>query len=330
MDKRGTFDIVRPLRKLSAHIAETGPDIVYSFLGFSNFAAALAMPSRSPSRLLWGARVSQRPGFSYGPYGALIDFAETRLIRHPDLIIANSRAAHDWMARRGATPEKCRVVRNGFEPSRFVIDPDRRARQRSDWGVQGGQPVIGIVARFDPMKDHGTFFKAVSRLTAERADLRVAVVGHAPGKAGAEVARLADLNGLSEEVIWCTSGHDRITDIYNALDALCLTSVHSEGFPNVLAEAMRCGLGCVASDVGDARYIVGELGHVVPSRDPEACAGAIDRALTQGFDAGLSAARRSRIIEMFSAEAMIDQTEASLIELVGAQDMADRGLIRAH
>jgi glycosyltransferase involved in cell wall biosynthesis len=84
--------------------------------------------------------------------------------------------------------------------------------------------------------------------------------------------------------------------VFSALDVCCLSSI-SEGFPNVLAEAMLCGVPCVSTDVGDARQILGPFGAVVPPRVETAFADAIERVAAAPHD---RAALRARIVDNFS------------------------------
>jgi len=64
-----------------------------------------------------------------------------------------------------------------------------------------------------------------------------------------------------------------------SFDPLCLSSC-AEGFPNVIGEAMSCGLPCVTTDVGDASKVVGDTGWVSVPRDSNSLADCLDAALT--------------------------------------------------
>ena len=107
--------------------------------------------------------------------------------------------------------------------------------------------------------------------------------------------------------------------VYNALDLLCLSSAYGEGFPNVLGEAMSCGVPCVTTDAGDAALVVGDTGLVAPRGDAPALAEALLRQLArlEHEPADLSASCRERIGANFSLGRIVAATEALLAGLGG-------------
>jgi glycosyltransferase involved in cell wall biosynthesis len=90
------------------------------------------------------------------------------------------------------------------------------------------------------------------------------------------------------------------------------SSAYGEGFSNAIAEGMAAGLVPVATDVGDARVIIGDTGTIVPPRSPSELAGAIRAELAAGYEARLArgAAARERIVNKFSIERAADRFEA--------------------
>jgi glycosyltransferase involved in cell wall biosynthesis len=101
------------------------------------------------------------------------------------------------------------------------------------------------------------------------------------------------------------------------VDVLCLSSAFGEGFPNVLGEAMACGIPCVSTDVGDARSIVGDTGLIVPVRDPASLAHAIIDLIDRGPAARghLGRAARERIEAEYSLPRIVEQYAALYSEL---------------
>jgi glycosyltransferase involved in cell wall biosynthesis len=91
-------------------------------------------------------------------------------------------------------------------------------------------------------------------------------------------------------------------------DIVISTSAFGEGFSNAIAEGMSAGLIPVATDVGDARPIVGDTGHVVAPRDVEALASAIREtaALTPAERAAMGLRARTRIVDRFSLQHAVD------------------------
>jgi glycosyltransferase involved in cell wall biosynthesis len=100
--------------------------------------------------------------------------------------------------------------------------------------------------------------------------------------------------------------------VYSSFDVSTSCSL-SEGFSNTLAEAMACGVPCVATDAGDARLILGDTGIVVESRNPAALAEAWQRLLDCDHMEIRDACRR-RIVDAFSVEALTSRTAELLAE----------------
>jgi glycosyltransferase involved in cell wall biosynthesis len=112
--------------------------------------------------------------------------------------------------------------------------------------------------------------------------------------------------------------------VYNALDVICLSSL-SEGFPNVIGEAMACAKRCVVTDVGDCRLLVGDDGVVVPANDEEALAEGLRQALTAGRDPNERG--RQRIVEHFTVTHLADRTEQVILEYCSDHRQAAPGYV---
>ncbi len=112
------------------------------------------------------------------------------------------------------------------------------------------------------MKDHVTFLRAAAQIAKGSNALRFVCVGDGPSGYRRELQGRARGLGLTDRFVWAGKRTD-MPAVYNALDILCQSSA-SEGFPNVIAETMACGVPCVATDVGDSARIVGGMGVIVP------------------------------------------------------------------
>jgi glycosyltransferase involved in cell wall biosynthesis len=99
---------------------------------------------------------------------------------------------------------------------------------------------------------------------------------------------------------------DDMPRLYASLDVFSLTSL-GEGFPNVVAEAMLCGVPCAVTNVGDTELIVGDTGRIVPPRDSTALANAWYSllSLTEFDRQSLGLRARQHIIEHYSLDKMV-------------------------
>jgi glycosyltransferase involved in cell wall biosynthesis len=229
---------------------------------------------------IWSLRCS-KVDFSHYSRSAAFSFHLNRVLsRYADLIIANSDAGGQYHRACGYSGARMIMVPNGFELDRYRIDHGARKKLREELGVEDGTVLIGHVARFDPIKDHRTFVSASGRVCAARPSTRVVMVGRGVTNDNPTLTGWLAREGLGGKAFLLGQRTD-VERIMAGLDFL-VSSSEDEGFPNVIAEAMACGIPCVVTNAGDSALIVGETGLVVPAQDPRALSAAMEQMLDYG------------------------------------------------
>lgn len=225
----------------------------------------------------------------------------------PRAIVSCSREAVRVHQALGYAADKFVCIPNGYDLTRFAPDVAARRRLRAEWAVDDGVPLLGMVARYDPQKDHHTLIAALARLARGGARFACVLVGTGVDAGNAALHKAIIAAGL-ESSVRLVGRRDDVPAVMNALDLHVLSS-SAEAFPNVLAEAMACGTPCVTTDVGDAALIVGDTGWVVPPRDADVLAGALTAALAARNDAAAWQARRqaarARVAQRFDIARMV-------------------------
>jgi glycosyltransferase involved in cell wall biosynthesis len=308
LDKRGRWDWLGFAVRLIRFVRRNRPDVLHTYLPVPNIVAAVCRPFFTPLRLVWGVRAADVDLSKYDRLTRMSYHVERAFARLADLIIVNSAAGLHHSAAQGFPLEKMLVIPNGVDVHYFQPDEAARRRQRQEWGIADEERLIGMVARLDPMKDHQTFLQAAALVARQREDVRFVCVGDGPPQLLEMLQELARSLGIARRFLWLPATSD-VRSVYNAFDVVCLSS-YTEGFPNVLGEAMACGTPCVATDAGDSRLIIGPAGIVVLPRAPAELAAGLLRMLET-----LSSYRevaRARIIENFSVKTLIHKTELAL------------------
>ncbi|VAX19839.1 Glycosyl transferase, group 1 [hydrothermal vent metagenome] len=317
LSKRGRWDIIGFFFRLVAHMRRNKMDILHSYLTVPNILAVLLKPFIPGAKVVWGIRASNMDIGQYDWLSRFVSRLERMLSRFADLIIVNSDAGFRHSVSIGFPENRMVVIQNGIDTAFFYPDHSDRLTLRKTWGISDDATVIGLVARFDPMKDHQTFFRAANIFLQKFPDTKLALVGSGPDDYIAELKKLCNTLGISSSIVW-TGSHENMRGVYNAFDIATLSSSFGEGFPNVIGEAMACGTPCVATDVGDSALIIGETGLCVPPEDPEELAKAWEMTL-ENIDANIEAIRikiRERIETMFSRDTMIERSVNELKKLL--------------
>ncbi|UFN48734.1 glycosyltransferase [Roseomonas sp. OT10] len=219
-------------------------------------------------------------------------------------LVCVSESAARSHAEAGIDPARLVAIANGVPVPRPARDP---AALRAELGLDG--PVLLMVGRFTPQKNHALLLDALPGLLERHPRATALLVGEGP--LGCDVARAVAARGLAARVR-LLGGRGDVPDLMAAADLLVLPSAF-EGLPLVLLEAMALGLPAVATRVGGATDAVedGVTGWLVPPGDAPALAGALARALDDpGARAAAGEAARRRHAEHFGAARMLRDTRA--------------------
>lgn len=311
-EKKGRWDVFGFLIRVFRYLRNEAPEILHGYLVVPNLLTVILKPLLPKIKVVWGVRASDMDLNQYD-WLARLTFNLSRLLsRFTDLIIVNSVCGRIYHEKQGYPIEKMTVIPNGIDTERFVPSGENRKRLRDEWKVGEDEKLIGLVGRLDPMKDHPTFLKAAAILMGERADVYFVCVGDGSKDYCEMLHQMSVDLGLAERLVWAGARAD-MQAVYNALDIATSASI-TEGFPNVVGEAMSCGVPCVVTDVGDSAVIVGRMGFVVPPRDSRSLAEAWKQCLLDELRAPRMQ-MRERIICQYSLQSLIDNTEEALNRL---------------
>lgn len=310
LNKRGRWDSIGFAIRLVRELRKFRPDIIHSYLDIPNIVAVLAKPFCASPAVVWGVRSTNfdlnnsdwlhRFGFSF----------ERKLAYFARHVIVNSQAGHSYLLSRGFPAAKLAMIPNGFDTEHFRPSAAARLKVRAELGIAEDQILIGLVARLDPIKDHPTFLRAAKLLSETRAEVRFVCVGTGPEFYRQKLLKLVHDLSFSGKIIWTGLRRD-MADVYSALDVSVLSSI-SEGCPNVVGEAMACGVPCVVTDAGDAANMVGDTGFVCESGNPEALASTISNCIDANRNT-LGVHARRRIEERWNISRLAEGTEKVLM-----------------
>lgn len=317
LEKKGRWDVFGFLFRLYRQLAALKPDMIHGYLTVQNILTILLKPFFPRVRMVIGVRASNMDLSRYDWLARLMDSVESFLSRYADLVIVNSKAGFTYSLGQGFPEKKMIMIPNGIDTERFKPDKEGGRRVRNEWGIPEGKVLIGLVGRLDPMKDHPTFLKAASLLVKQKKPVHFVCLGTGPTAYRDELIAIGKELGLSDHISWIDPRSD-MPSVYNGFDIVSSSSCFGEGFPNVIGEAMACGVPCVVTDVGDSARVVGNTGIVVPPNNPEALAAGWIQCMSEDNNE-TGATPRLRIQNNFSLNRLAQHTEEVLIDTLQLQ-----------
>ncbi len=294
------------LPKLIRVLRRAKPAIVQSWLYHADLLALLSLPFSGFPALVWNIRCSNMDMSRYSYLTHLVRRCLVWCSGVPYAVVVNSEAGKLLHQELGYEVQRWVSISNGFDLEKYSPNPYERTSFRADLNIPEEAVLVGLIARVDPMKDHGTFFKAAQMVLEKTSQVYFLCAGTGTELLGSLVREYQ----LGEKMI-LLGVREQVGPIFSSLDICCLTSAFGEGFPNVLGEAMACEVPCVATDVGDSALIVGDSGKIVPVQNPSAMAQGILDLIALGPQGRRSLGQRARkkIAQEFSLQKIIESYE---------------------
>jgi len=321
----------RGLLALTRLLQQERPQVIQTWMDHSNLIGGLAARLAVSAPVVWGIHHSNHvPGYTKRSTLWTVSACARLSARVPSRIVCCSEHARANYEKLGFAASKMTVIPNGFDTAAYRPDPAARAAIRHEMGVEDETPLIGLVARFDPLKDHLNFLRAAGVVKARHPRARFLLCGEGVDPSNEVLSSEIESLGLGGRCHLLGPRRD-IPRIQASLDLLASSSF-SEAFPLAVGEAMSCGTPCVVTDVGDSALMVGSTGRVVPARDSAALGNALSDLLDlprrQLDELGVAARRRT--LDYFDLgtvtnryedvyQSLLSQTDQSRpSELVGA------------
>ena len=282
--KQGPFVLWSAWRVLRGNT----PQVLQGWMYFGNLIASilsLGLPRRV--KLAWNIRQS--------PDQFRLEKRRTRLAimlarlpgMSPDVVIYNSFAGQRVHHRFGFNRTDNTVIVNGIDTEEFRPAVQCRSQWRSTHGV-GSEHWVGLVCRYHPLKGVAEFLQAVRLISDENdktdAVIRFALAGPGMTLENPALATLMQRYCVNKDEVDLLGPIEDTAKFLPALDLVVIASVR-EGTPNILLEAMACGVKTVATQVGDVARILRDPTRVVQPGDVEDLAKKIKLALQCTEDA---------------------------------------------
>lgn len=252
---QAVLKLLRLLRKIN-------PDIVQTWMYHADLIGGLVAKLLRVKKIFWNIRQSNFDSKYTKASTIKVAKINAKLSSFiPNKIICCAEDAVSIHKDIGYDKEKMTVIANGYDLNKFKTDIESCKTIRDELQI-GSNPVIGMVGRYDPQKNHKGLIEALKLVKDKGYTFDLILVGKDLNESNQALIKQIKKSNLYDSTYLLDQRSD-IADIMNALDIHILSSAYGEGFPNVVAEAMACGTPCIATNVGDSKKIIGSFGVVV-------------------------------------------------------------------
>lgn len=274
--------------KLISLINKEKPSIVQGWLYHANILVSVAALFTRFANVVWGIHSNQKVSTKRSTSflikaGALLSrFSPKKIV----YVAEASRTVHENL---GYKAELSAVIPNGFNVDAFKHGVSDKFSSRIKLKIPADKLVVGCVGRWHPDKGIDIMLQAIAGIQQNcTQEIIFLIAGRDCSVDNPDFVTLQQKCPSPESVIGLGEC-DNIPELLTTMDIFCLPS-RSEAFPLALGEAMATGLYCVATDVGDVRYLTGDLADYAQPDDVQALKmaliSAVNRSETERMETG--------------------------------------------
>jgi len=319
LGSKSMLGIPKILWQLFKHIQKNRPDVVQTWMYHADLLGGLAARLVGTTKIIWGIRTTD-----VTVSGSRSASIVRRLCTYfsyfvPHTIVCAANASRLSHIRLGYCANRMVVISNGFHIDQIQITDEDIKSFRNELGLLTPNLTIGCVGRFNTDKDQYNFIQAAEIVCNQQPDARFIMVGRGCDAKNAELIRWINTTGFSNRFILLGERND-VPLCLSVMDVFCLPS-RTEGFPNVVGEAMAMRRPCVVTDVGDAALLIGNCGIVVPKENSTALAAGMLRLLNlpEAEQVALGAQAYQRIKSEFAMDRTQEKFEQLYESLIADQ-----------
>lgn len=290
------------LSRVRDFIRDEGIDIVMTTLFYADVLGAMAGHSGGAKGVFSWETISSPKWLAPHRF-----WSYRYAIRHADKVISVSKSTARWLVeKRKVSPNKVIIIPYGVNLNKY--NPHVKNVRREDIGLRSEDIVIGQVSRLDEQKGHTYLIQAAPEIIARQPHVKFVLIGDGPLRA--ELEQQIKARGVQDHFVLLGFRHD-VPELLPLFDIFVLPSLY-EGLPNVVLEAMACGLPVVATPVDGTKEAVinGETGFLVPERDPHQLAQKLLAVISnENLKLKFGLAGRRRVEDYFSLEDQVQKFE---------------------
>jgi len=304
------FLLVRRLRQIK-------PDVVHAWMYHADLVGGLAARLAGVPTVIWSIYSSNLLRTSANLLTKLTVSWCAKLSSYlPACVQYDSHQGKLYHEKIGYRERRSLIIPNGVDLKEFIPNEQARRDVRQEIGISLHAPLIGLIGRFDPIKNHSGFITAASYLHCDMPQAHFLMAGQFIEWSNPVLRKLIEEANMSG-AFHLLGQRDDIPRITASLDLACLTS-WSESFGIVLIEAMACGVPCVSTDCGEQSSILGDAGWTVPIGDMKGLATKCAEFLlhSEDYRKRIGKTARARVMDKFEIGAIVRRYEYMYLSFV--------------